>query len=135
LGSLTMDAILRFSGAVKHDSAIDVWLNKQEDELHSTAREWFTRMRECGHDVLELMHDGCPTACVEDAPFGYVNVFKAHANVGFFHGYALPDPARLLEGNGKRMRHVKLKPGSKVNPAALNALIVAAYLDIKARVV
>ena len=128
-----MNGILRFSGAVERNPAIDVWLNKQPDELHSIAHEWFARIRECGDDVRELMHDGCPVACVEDAPFGYVNIFKAHVNVGFFNGAALQDPAGLLEGNGKRMRHVKLKLGSEVDSSALGALIVAAYLDIKAR--
>ena len=69
-----------------------------------------------------------------DAPFGYVNVFTSHVNVGFFQGAALPDPDHLLQGTGKFMRHVKLKPGTPTNDAALNALIEAAYSDIKARV-
>ena len=90
-------------------------------------------MRECGNDVQELMHDGCPVACVEDAPFGYVNSFKSHVNVGFFYGAVLEDPAGLLEGSGKRMRHVKLKPGPEFNTAALRDLIDAAYLDIGVR--
>lgn len=90
-------------------------------------------MRECGDDVVELMHDGCPVACVEDAPFGYVNSFKSHVNVGFFQGASLEDPAGLLEGNGKRMRHVKLKPDRLPNEAALAQLIDDAYADIKAR--
>jgi hypothetical protein len=54
--------------------------------------------------------------------------------VGFFHGAALPDPARLLQGNGKFMRHVKLRPGTPTNAAALGRLIDAAYVDIKDRV-
>ncbi len=91
-------------------------------------------MRQCGDDVRELIHDGCPVACVEDAPFGYVNSFKKHVNVGFFHGAALKDAAGLLEGSGKRMRHVKLKPGAELNAAALSDLIDAAYMDIRARV-
>jgi len=70
---------------------------------------------------------------VGDAAFGYVDVFTAHVNVGFFHGAFLDDPAGLLEGNGKRMRHVKLRPGVERDPAALHTLIVAAYLDIKER--
>src|SRR5690606_20318005 len=105
----------------------------EPSELRSIARQWFERMRECGDDVLELMHDGCPVACVEDAPFGYVNSFKSHVNVGFYQGASLQDPAGLLEGNGKRMRHVKLKPGSPTNEAALTRLIDDAYADIKAR--
>jgi hypothetical protein len=57
-------------------------------------------MRECGDDVRELMHDGYPVACVEDGPFGYVNTFRSHVNVGFFNGVALKDSAGLLEGSG-----------------------------------
>jgi hypothetical protein len=70
---------------------------------------------------------------VTDAPFGYVNAFRAHVNVGFFYGAMLDDPARLLEGTGKRMRHVKLRWGQQVNATALNALIAAAYRDIRLR--
>ena len=90
-------------------------------------------MRHRGSDVRELMPDGCPTACVGDAAFGYVNAFKDHVNVGFFFGALLTDPARLLEGTGKRGRHVKLRPGQPVDSAALAALIAVAYADIKAR--
>jgi hypothetical protein len=75
----------------------------------------------------------CPTACVDDAAFGYVNAFKDHINVGFFFGALLKDPARLLEGTGKRGRHVKLRPGREVDSAALAQLVDAAYVDIRAR--
>jgi hypothetical protein len=125
--------ILRFSGAVRRDPAIDVWLNDEPVDLRSIAKKWFARMRRCGSDVRELMHDGCPVACVEDAPFGYVNSFRSHVNVGFFYGAMLEDPARLLEGSGKRMRHVKLIPGTEINAAALSDLITAAYVDIQQR--
>lgn len=128
-----MDPIFRLSGVGKHDPNIDVWLNEQQRELGSIAQHWFNVMRACGHDVLEIMHDGHPNACIEDAPFAYVNVFKAHVNVGFFFGAQLEDRTRLLEGSGKRMRHVKLKPGVAVNSTALRKLIEAAYVDIKAR--
>jgi hypothetical protein len=128
-----MNGMLLFPGGVKRAPAIDVWLSKQPPELGSIAREWFTQMRKCGDDVRELMHDGCPVACVEDAPFGYVNVFKAHVNVGFFHGAELNDPHHLLEGSGKRMRHVKVRPRAQLDFAAMCALIDVAYVDIKSR--
>lgn len=128
-----MDAFLRFTGAVETDPAVDAWLDARSNDLGLIARTWFERMRKCGADVRELVHDGCPVACVEDAPFAYVNVFTAHVNVGFFHGEALEDSAGLLEGSGKRMRHVKLKPGIESDGAALGALIAAAYRDIRAR--
>ncbi|MFL5329822.1 MAG: DUF1801 domain-containing protein [Gemmataceae bacterium] len=125
---------LRFNDAVEHDPAIDTWMKNHAGALGSIAHQWFDVMRKCGDEVRELLHDGCPVACLGDAPFGYVNVFTSHVNVGFFHGAALPDPARLLQGTGKRMRHVKLQPATPTNAAALTKLIDAAYSDIKARV-
>jgi hypothetical protein len=128
-----MSDVLRFSGALKRDPAIDAWLRERPDMLGSIARMWFARMRRCGSDVRELMHDGCPVACVADVPFAYVNVFKSHVNVGFFNRQALADPGGLLEGAGKNMRHVKLKPGSDIDGSALDDLIEAAYRDGKMR--
>jgi hypothetical protein len=126
--------LLRFNGAVERDPAIDAWMKEHRGELGAIAQEWFEVMRNCGDEVRELLHDGCPVACLGDAPFAYVNVFTAHVNVGFFQGAALPDPGHLLQGDGKFMRHVKLKPGTATNVAALSRLIDRAYSDIKARV-
>jgi hypothetical protein len=126
--------ILRFNGSVQRDPAIDTWLKQHKGELGTIARCWFEAMRNCGDEVRELVHDGCPVACLGDVPFAYVNVFTSHVNVGFFQGASLPDPAHLLQGTGKFMRHVKLKPGTPTNAAALNTLIDAAYVDIKSRV-
>lgn len=128
-----MDDILRFPSAVKHDPAIDTWLRSQCDELRPFVETWFACLRRCGGDVRELMHDGCPTACVDDAAFGYVNAFRDHVNLGFFFGALLKDPARLLEGTGKRGRHVKLRPGREVDCVALAQLVETAYVDIRAR--
>jgi hypothetical protein len=119
---------------VERDPAIDAWMKEHEGELGVIAHHWFDVMRRCGDEVRELLHDGCPVACLGDTPFAYVNVFTAHVNVGFFQGTALPDPARLLQGTGKFMRHVKLRPGTATNATELNTLIKAAYSDIKTRV-
>jgi hypothetical protein len=131
---IVMPGLLRFDRAVKRDPAIAAWFAAQPPELRALAEPWFIRMRECGSDVRELMHDGLATACVGDAPFAYVGIFTAHVNVGFFHGASLPDRVALLQGNGRRMRHVKLEPGAILDEAALAALISEAYRDIGIRV-
>ncbi|HVV69981.1 MAG TPA: DUF1801 domain-containing protein [Verrucomicrobiae bacterium] len=106
-------------------------MSEHDDDLGRVARRWFEVMRACGDDVCELLHDGHPIACVKDGAFAYTNAFKAHVNVGFFRGTDLADPSRLLEGSGKFMRHVKLRPGQAVDEAALEALIHAAYSQMK----
>ncbi|MGE0449297.1 MAG: DUF1801 domain-containing protein [Vicinamibacterales bacterium] len=128
-----MSRFLRFNGAVTHEPAIDAWFDRRRPDLAAIARAWFDEMRRCGPDVTELLHDGHPTACVEDAGFGYVNVFTSHVNIGFFHGATLDDPAHILEGTGRFMRHVKASPESLPDRAALQAIVDAAYKDIKAK--
>jgi hypothetical protein len=128
-----MNELLRLNKTVRRDPRIEDWFFEFADPLRLTVRPWFERMRDCGPDVREVLHDGCPVACVGDAPFAYVNAFKAHANVGFFYGAMHADPACLLEGEGKRMRHVKLRPNQGVNEDALGKLIAAAYDDIRRR--
>ena len=128
-----MDDLLRFPSAVRRDPAIDAWPRAQRADLRPLVEAWFARMRRCGRDVRELMHDGAPTACVGEAAFGYVAAWRDHVNVGFFLGALLPDPAGVLEGTGKRMRHVKLWPGQPVDESRLEALIEAAYAAVKQR--
>lgn len=106
----------------------------QKGEAGELVRHWFSVLRACGDDVREVLHDGHPTVCVEDAAFAYVDTFTSHVNVGFYRGADLPDPNGMLEGGGKSMRHVKIRRDQEFNAAALSHLIHAAYGDMKRRV-
>jgi hypothetical protein len=128
-----VSALFRLSGVVRGNPVVDSWFLAPDQELRRMVQPWFEALRACGEDVGEVMHDGWPTACVADAAFAYVAAFGAHASLGFFDGADLDDPAGLLEGAGKRMRHVNLRWGSPAPEAALRALIAAAYRDIQAR--
>ena len=129
----SVEKLFLLSNTVRRDPRIDAWFAAPGHELRLMVQPWFERMRACGSDVTETMADGHPAACVGDAPFAYVGAFSAHASVGFFCGAMLENPAGLLEGAGKRMRHVKLRWGQTVDEAALGALIEAAYRDIRER--
>jgi hypothetical protein len=126
-----MSRLMRFPNSVKRDPAIAVWMREHAGDLGSLAQRWFEVMRDCGTDVRELLHDGHPTACVADSAFAYVNAYRSHVNVGFFHGAELADPAGLLEGTGRYMRHVKLRPEHEVDSAALRKLVETAYAEMK----
>ena len=122
---------MRFESAAEFDPAVDRWFERQAPGLGGLAKCWFDVMRSCGNDVRELLHDGHPTACIGDAAFCYVNAFTAHVNVGFFLGAWLDDPVQLLEGSGKRMRHVKLKPNDLPEFKDLESLIHSAYDEMQ----
>ncbi|MCD9031774.1 DUF1801 domain-containing protein [Luteimonas sp. Y-2-2-4F] len=125
--------LFTLEGAKRNDPAVEHWFAAPSGELRRLARSWFEQMRLCGPDVLELLHDGHPAACVGNLAFGYVDAFRDHVNIGFFFGSVLDDPAGLLEGEGRFMRHVKVRPGSSPPEEALRQLISAAYADVKAR--
>lgn len=128
-----MSQLFRFASAVRRDPAVETWMREHDGELGAIAEHWFDVMRNCGDDVRELLHDGHPTACAEDAAFAYVDAFKAHVNVGFYRGAEIPDPEGLLLGAGRYMRHVKLRPGAETDASALEELIGVAYADMKER--
>lgn len=57
--------------------------------------------------------------------FCYIGAFKGHVNLGFYYGAHLPDPAGLLEGTGKNLRHIKVKSIEEVGQPALRDLLQA----------
>jgi len=128
------NTLFRLTGAEQNSQDVEEWLASDPAVLFAIARLWFGEFRRCGPDVNELLHDGCPTACIGEAAFGYVNVFRSHVNVGFFTGAFLDDPGRLLEGSGKRMRHVKIRPDRPLDDSALRVLIQQAYRDVQSRI-
>jgi hypothetical protein len=126
-------SLFLFPAARRRDPAVELWMQRHAGPLGTIAQAWFDVLRGCGDDVRELLHDGQPTACIGEAAFAYVDAFTDHVNLGFFRGAELDDPARLLQGSGKLMRHVKLRPGEPPDAAALRALVDAACADMRRR--
>lgn len=58
--------------------------------------------------------------------FCYIGVFKNHVNLGFYYGSELPDPENLLEGTGKRLRHIKISQQDQLDNPAIRDLIMVA---------
>ncbi|MEP5610654.1 MAG: DUF1801 domain-containing protein [Cyclobacteriaceae bacterium] len=128
-----MEKLLKYSGKDIQEIDMDPWLEQKPEDLRPIAIKWFNAIKKCGSDVEDIFHDDYPIGCVETAPFAYVNVFTSHVNVGFFYGAELPDQKGLLEGTGKRMRHIKLRPDSTYDDKEILTLIYLAYTDVKAR--
>ena len=56
----------------------------------------------------------------------YVATYAKGVNLGFWDGVSLPDPEGLLEGAGKRARHVKIRSLTDLERPAVRALVKAA---------
>ncbi len=63
--------------------------------------------------------------------YAYVMAHKKHVNLGFYYGVSLPDPEGLLEGTGKKLRHVKIKSLDTLAHSAVSDLILAAVAERK----
>jgi hypothetical protein len=53
----------------------------------------------------------------------YIAPYRSHVNLGFYRGAFLNDPAGLLEGKGKRLRHIKVDDAGLADSAELKHLI------------
>jgi hypothetical protein len=58
--------------------------------------------------------------------FCYISAQKHDINLGFYHGAELPDPEGLLQGTGKRLRHIKIREAGALGRVALQRLLKAA---------
>ena len=66
--------------------------------------------------------------------YAYVMPQRAWVNLGFYQGVGLPDPERLLDGTGAKMRHVKVRSLDDARRPALRALVAAALAERRAAV-
>lgn len=56
----------------------------------------------------------------------YIALPKDWARLGFYRGGELPDPDHLLEGEGKLLRHIKIRSESDLHRPAVRKLLQAA---------
>jgi hypothetical protein len=124
---------IRYPGAKRRDPAIDAYARSVEGPLGSTIIRLVSLVRSAvpGHD--EVLFHGAPSFCIEGEPFCYLVGYPRHVNLGFCDGVALSDPAGLLRGRGKSMRHVRLAPEKPFPAAALAHLVAQSVRRVRAR--
>ena len=92
--------------------------------------------------VLDIDPDACEVIRLGDraATYGigpkkmtegyvYILPYKSWVNLGFYQGAILKDPAQLLEGTGKKLRHIKIHSIEDVGNTAIRKLIEAALQE------
>ena len=111
---------------VKTAAAIDAYVEKKNprfkqltDAIRALVRKSVPKSREAINPWGLPVFEWNGTLC-------YFMVGKNHVTFGFPRGASLHDPAKLLQGAGKNLRHIKLREVSDVHDANVKKLILEA---------
>jgi hypothetical protein len=113
------------------DDAIDGF----DPEIQAIARELKRIIASIHGDFVEVCWPRQKIASYGIGPrkmsehYAYIAPQTQYVNLGFYHGVALKDPAGLLEGAGKRLRHIKIKSISDAKKKDVVSLLKAALLE------
>jgi hypothetical protein len=118
---------------VKKNPTVEEWLEKLPSDLQIITRELIAVARENMHNVHEFIYHDAVGYSVNDSPFDRICYIapqkKGYVNFGFFFGAGLSDPKKLLIGEGKRLRHVKIWRVEEAKNPALTKLIAATWKE------
>lgn len=109
---------------------VEAFLQKLEPGVREIAAALRTEIRSLLPDAVEKTHGGWKIVGYSvDGSMGTticaIAPHPSHVNLQFFHGTDLEghDPEGLLEGTGKRARHVKLLAAEDARRPAVTALV------------
>ena len=107
------------------------WLSEQPTDSHQLIRDIRTAIIDAGHNFTESIKWGTPGYWLPEVSRRNICYIAPHANyvrLGFFNGATMPDPNNILEGTGKKLRHIKVYEVTDTNRQALTA-----YVDASAK--
>ncbi len=118
---------------MKDNPTVDQWLERLPPELQKITRELIDVARKNMPNVQEFIYHDAAGYSVNNSPFDRICYIapqkKGYVNFGFFFGAGLPDPQKLLTGEGKRLRHVKIRSVDEAKNPALAQLIAATWKE------
>ena len=113
-------------GEIKTGAAIDAYVAKKNPTLKPVTDAVRALVRKAVPKSREAINPWGIPIFEWNGPLCYVMVGKNHVTFGFPRGTSLQDPAKLLQGTGKNLRHVKLREVSDVHDANVKKLILQA---------
>ena len=110
---------------------VDLYLSKLLPEPRRITAELCAVARKNMPGAHEIIYHDAVGYSTSGSPFDRICYIapqkKGYVNFGFFFGAKLPDPKKLLSGEGKRMRHVKVKSLEEAENPALKKLVAATW--------
>ena len=94
-----------------NDEVFEAWLSEQSSENRELIRDIRAAIIDAGHNFMEGIKWGTPGYWLPEISRRNICYIAPHSNyvrLGFFNGATMPDPETLLEGTGKKLRHIKV---------------------------
>ena len=111
--------------------SVEDWLANLPLEMRSITKQLRTVARKHMPEAHEFIYHDAIGYSVSDSPFDRICYVapqkKGYVNFGFFFGAGLPDPKKLLIGEGKRLRHIKVWRVDDAKNPALAKLVKATW--------
>lgn len=112
----------------KHIESCPIRIREIIEKLRSIAKAGMPGAHEfLYHDAITYQLSKSPGTWI-----CYISPQRNYVRLGFFFGNNLIDPMKLLDGTGKRMRHVKVRTAGEAGTDDLADLIRGAWADAKA---
>ena len=112
---------------------VEEFLSNLPPEVQAIARELVSVARKNMPEAHEFIYHDAVGYAVSDSAFDRICYIapqkKGYVNFGFFFGAALADPKKLLTGEGKRLRHVKVWSQEAARNPALAKLIFQTWKE------
>jgi hypothetical protein len=116
---------------MRNNPTVAEWLANLPPEIQSITRELIQVARKNMSGARQFIYHDAVGYSVNDSPFDRICYIapqkKGYINFGFFFGAGLPDPKKLLVGEGKRLRHVKVWAVEEARSPALAKLIALTW--------
>ena len=103
---------------------------KTVDEYIAAFDDWRT---DAMKRLREVVKEGAPHSAVAikwaqpvwewNGPMIWMKAYPKHVNIGFWRGTEMDDPKKVLQGDGERMRHIKITTVDEIPADALRELV------------
>ena len=112
---------------------VDEFLANLPTDTQAITRELVGVVRKKMPGAHEFIYHNAVGYSVSDSPFDRICYIapqrKGYVNFGFFFGAGLRDPKSMLIGEGKRLRHVKIRSIDEARNPALAKLIAQTWKE------
>ncbi|SRR6266511_2990663 len=113
--------------------SVEQFLADLPPDLQAITRELVAIARKNMPKAHEFIYHDAVGYSVSESPYDRICYIapqkKGYVNFGFFFGANLPDPKHLLVGEGKRLRHIKVRSVHDAKNPALGKLIAATWKE------